>query len=199
MNHVLYDLEPRPDTGFTNGRLGLFLILAAQVMLFGGLIASYLLLRTGAPPGTWPVPSLRITSPLIPVAGLALVSSALTHWAALAALRRGLEAAWRIRLSVTMVLGVMALLFVWADAGQKLAAGLTPRSATFWASWHLLLAVVALHLAVGVVAQLWLLGPGAGRPGIPPIRRVRRGRLVTDYWLFCVAAALVILGLLVAV
>lgn len=199
MNGAAYDLEPRPDTGFTNGRLGLLLLGAAQVMLFGALIASYLLLRTGASPGSWPAPALRVTSPLIPVAALALLCSALTHWAALAALRRGLEAAWRIRLSVTLTLGIMALLFVWADGGQKMAAGLTPRTATFWASWHLLLGIVAAHLAAGVGAQFWLLGPGAGGHAISPERRLRRGRLVTDYWFFSVGAALVIIGLLIMV
>lgn len=199
MSRTVFDLEPRPDTGFTSGRLGLLLFAAAQIMLFGALIASFLLLRTGAAPGSWPAPSLRVTSPLIPTAALALLCSALTQWAALRALRHRLEAAWRIRLSVTLALGIMALLFGWADAGQKLDAGLTPATATFWASWYLLLGVVMLHVMAGVAAQFWLLGPGGGGANVSPERRTRRGRLVTDYWLFTVGVALLTLGLLTAV
>ena len=46
---IPYTVEPRPDTGLYNGKLGLWLFLASEVMLFGALFSSYVLLRTGNP------------------------------------------------------------------------------------------------------------------------------------------------------
>lgn len=47
-----YDKE-RPDTGLYNGKVGIWLFLASEVMLFGALFSAYVLLRVGAEPGTW--------------------------------------------------------------------------------------------------------------------------------------------------
>ena len=45
--------KPRPDTGLYNAKVGIWLFLASEVMLFGALFSSYILLRVGAPDGTW--------------------------------------------------------------------------------------------------------------------------------------------------
>jgi cytochrome c oxidase subunit 3 len=44
---IPYTVETRPDTGLTNGKLGIWLFLASEVMLFGALFASYVMLRVG--------------------------------------------------------------------------------------------------------------------------------------------------------
>ena len=49
---IPYTVQPRADTGLTNGKLGIWLFLASEVMLFGALFATYILLRVGAP--EWP-------------------------------------------------------------------------------------------------------------------------------------------------
>src|SRR5207244_3927293 len=46
---IPYTVEVRRDTGLTNGKIGIWLFLASEVMLFGALFASYILIRTGAP------------------------------------------------------------------------------------------------------------------------------------------------------
>ncbi|HTB82426.1 MAG TPA: cytochrome c oxidase subunit 3 [Candidatus Sulfotelmatobacter sp.] len=51
---IPYTVENRPDTGIYNAKLGIWLFLASEVMLFGGLFSAYVLLRTGAEPGMWP-------------------------------------------------------------------------------------------------------------------------------------------------
>ena len=49
---IPYTVEPRPDTGLTNGKIGIWLFLASEVMLFGALFATYIMLRVGNP--DWP-------------------------------------------------------------------------------------------------------------------------------------------------
>src|SRR5271168_929568 len=51
---IPYTVEPRPDTGLFNAKVGIWLFLASEVMLFGALFSSYILLRVGAEPGAWP-------------------------------------------------------------------------------------------------------------------------------------------------
>ncbi|MGO8765913.1 MAG: heme-copper oxidase subunit III [Limisphaerales bacterium] len=51
---IPYTVEARPDTGIYNAKVGIWLFLASEVMLFGGFFSAYVLLRVGAEPGTWP-------------------------------------------------------------------------------------------------------------------------------------------------
>ena len=51
---IPYTVSARPDTGLYNGKLGIWLFLASEVMLFGALFTAYLFMRLGADEGTWP-------------------------------------------------------------------------------------------------------------------------------------------------
>ncbi len=51
---IPYEVQERPDTGVYNAKLGIWLFLASEIMLFGGLFSAYIFLRLGAPEGTWP-------------------------------------------------------------------------------------------------------------------------------------------------
>src|SRR5262245_63483113 len=95
---IPYTTEARPDTGLTNPKLGIWLFLASEVMLFGSLFSSYALLRSGAP--TWPVQSEILSVPLAALNTVVLIASSVTMvlaWAALAphtaAVRKGDAAA----------------------------------------------------------------------------------------------------------
>ena len=50
---IPYNSTTRPDTGLYNGKVGIWLFLASEVMLFGALFSAYVLLRVGAEPGNW--------------------------------------------------------------------------------------------------------------------------------------------------
>ena len=58
----LTQFKPRPDTGLYNAKLGIWLFLASEVMLFGGLFSAYILLRVGAPAGEWPHGWLNVSA-----------------------------------------------------------------------------------------------------------------------------------------
>lgn len=83
---IPYTVLPRRDTGLYNAKLGIWLFLASEVMLFGALFSAYVLLRVGADPGTWPHEILNI--PVGTVNTLVLICSSVTvvlGWAALKA------------------------------------------------------------------------------------------------------------------
>jgi cytochrome c oxidase subunit III len=81
---IPYTVQPREDTGLYNAKVGIWLFLASEVMLFGALFSSYILLRVGAPPDTWPHGWLNI--PVGTINTLVLITSSVTvvmAWAAL--------------------------------------------------------------------------------------------------------------------
>lgn len=54
---IPYEVSPRRDTGLFNAKLGIWLFLASEVMLFGGLFSAYVFLRVGVIEGVdnpWP-------------------------------------------------------------------------------------------------------------------------------------------------
>ena len=51
---IPYEVTARPDTGLYNAKIGIWLFLASEVMLFGAIFTAYLFVRLGAEDGTWP-------------------------------------------------------------------------------------------------------------------------------------------------
>jgi cytochrome c oxidase subunit 3 len=81
---IPYTIEARPDTGLYNAKVGIWLFLASEVMLFGALFSTYILLRVGAPEGFWPHGWLNI--PIGTVNTVVLITSSITTvmaWASL--------------------------------------------------------------------------------------------------------------------
>src|SRR5262245_22179652 len=81
---IPYTAHARPDTGLFNAKVGIWLFLASEVMLFGALFSAYILLRVGADPGTWPHSLLNI--PIGTFNTFVIISSSVTvvlGWAAL--------------------------------------------------------------------------------------------------------------------
>src|SRR5438067_778355 len=47
---IPYTISTRPDTGLWNAKIGIWLFLASEVMLFGALFSAYIFLRIDASP-----------------------------------------------------------------------------------------------------------------------------------------------------
>jgi cytochrome c oxidase subunit 3 len=81
---IPYTVKARPDTGLFNAKVGIWLFLASEVMLFGALFSSYILERVGAAPGSWPQGLLNI--PIGTFNTVVLITSSITvimSWASL--------------------------------------------------------------------------------------------------------------------
>ena len=82
---IPYTVKARPDTGLYNAKIGIWLFLASEVMLFGALFSSYILLRTGAT--TWFVGSEELSVPIGTFNTMVLIVSSVTVVMAWASLR----------------------------------------------------------------------------------------------------------------
>jgi len=104
---IPYTIQARPDTGTYNAKIGMWLFLASEVMLFGGLFSSYILLRVGAPPGTWPHGWLNVPLGTINTALLSL--SAITTLMAWVACKTRNYARFKLFHGLTLVLAITFL------------------------------------------------------------------------------------------
>jgi cytochrome c oxidase subunit 3 len=104
---IPYTITVRPDTGLTNGKLGIWLFLASEVMLFGALFTAYLFVRLGAEDGTWPSHVQSIPLGLTNTC-LLIISSITMVWAWVALKERKFNT-YRLALAVTMACGLLFL------------------------------------------------------------------------------------------
>jgi cytochrome c oxidase subunit III len=104
---IPYTLTARPDTGLYNGKLGIWLFLASEVMLFGALFTSYLFMRLGAEDGTWPSHVLSVPLGLFNTA--VLIVSSITMVYAWVALKERKFNQYRLFLGITIVCGLVFL------------------------------------------------------------------------------------------
>jgi cytochrome c oxidase subunit III len=104
---IPYTTKVRPDTGLYNAKMGIWLFLASEVMLFGGLFSAYILLRVGAPAGTWPHGWLNVA--LGTTNTLILALSAITTLLAWVALKMKHFSRYKLFHALTLVLGVIFL------------------------------------------------------------------------------------------
>jgi cytochrome c oxidase subunit 3 len=111
MNHphmaIPYTTEIREDTGLYNGKLGMWLFLASEVMLFGALFSAYVFLRIGAREGDWPHGLLNI--PIGAFNTLVLITSSLTVALSWTSLKMGDFPRYRRFQYVTLVCAVAFL------------------------------------------------------------------------------------------
>ena len=73
---IPYTVQPRQDTGLYNAKVGIWLFLGSEVMLFGALFSSYILLRVGSLEGYWPHGWLNI--PIGTANTIVLITSSIT-------------------------------------------------------------------------------------------------------------------------
>ncbi len=97
---IPYTSHAREDTGLYNAKVGIWLFLASEVMLFGALFSSYILLRVGAAPGTWPHGLLNV--PLGTINTMVLICSSVTVVMAWASLKMNRFDRYRMYQTITV-------------------------------------------------------------------------------------------------
>ncbi len=176
----------------SNAHLGVMVLLAAETMLFMGLVGAYVLYRNAAP--VWPPSGLPRLPLLVTWLNTAvLVSSGYTMHRARRAAHAG-EAAAVVRcLAGTATLGVLFLIVQGSEWLRLIQHGLTLSSGTFGASFY---TVIGLHGAHVLAAVVWLLGVCA----VASTRGLPRARVIVEvcavYWYFVVALWPVLFALL---
>jgi heme/copper-type cytochrome/quinol oxidase subunit 3 len=189
MNAIPYTVERRPDTGVNNVQLGVWLFLASEVMLFGGLFSAYFTLRAGSP-APWMPLRQQLAGAVIATITLLLGTgyvAAAPGW-----LRRS-----RLLLSLAVLFSLSFCTHKNVEYRELLRAGHGPASSTQMATYFLLTGVHLLHVLGGIAATVWvMLRSGAVPDPAPTLNRLRALAL---YWGFVDVVWLVMLVLLYVV
>ena len=125
---IPYEVTARPDTGLWNAKVGIWLFLASEVMLFGGLFSAYVFLRLDAQPGFWPHGLLNV--PVGTMNTAILILSSVTVVLAWAALKMRRFTAYRWYMLATILCGaiflVVKLAYEWPQKFEHFGAYLKP-------------------------------------------------------------------------
>lgn len=127
---IPYTVSTRPDTGLWNAKVGIWLFLASEVMLFGGLFSAYIFLRLDAQPGMWPHGLLNV--PVGTGNTAILILSSVTVVLAWAALKMRRYNAYWWYMAATILCGVIfltvKLTYEWPQKFKHFGAYIKPEA-----------------------------------------------------------------------
>ncbi|MCB9799141.1 MAG: heme-copper oxidase subunit III [Candidatus Omnitrophica bacterium] len=174
--------KPHPVTGVTNGKLGIWLFIASEIMLFGGLFSAYILLRTGSP--SWPHGSSVLNVPLATLNTMLLITSSVTMvmaWASLALKNVG---KFKFYLGLTILLACGFLIVKSFEYGTKFEHHHFPSTSTFYAVYFTLTGLHVLHVIGGIIVNAYYLFPGSKMWETNPEQFLCRIENAGLYWHF---------------
>jgi heme/copper-type cytochrome/quinol oxidase subunit 3 len=179
---IPFTTQVRPDTGLTNPKLGIWLFLASEVMLFGSLFSSYALLRIGSE--TWPDQSSVLNVPLATLNTVILIASSVTMVLAWAALKSGRLDRYRVFMGLTLAAGAGFLVVKAFEYGDKFSHGLGPATDNFLGMYFTLTGLHALHVVAGMIVNAYLWLPGSRMWRTHPELFTNRVEIAGIYWHF---------------
>jgi heme/copper-type cytochrome/quinol oxidase subunit 3 len=166
----------RSATGVPTGRLAVWWVLVSEIVIFGGVLVSYIMHRLGHP--EWAEEAAHTNTWAGAFNTLVLLSSSLSAVLAhkAAGEGNGRRAAGLLRLTA---LGGLAFLtvksFEWA---HEIREGFTIQAGGFWSYYYLAAGLHAFHVIAGIVLMLWVASSAAKN------RDLHRVENIGIYWHF---------------
>ncbi len=150
MNHAAetaYEPSPIPT-----GRLGTWWLLGGELVIFGPLIACYVLLRLRHP--EWGEYASHTVWAIGAVNTVVLLTSSLTMVLAFKSVDEGNKDKAVRRMLATVGLGLVFLCIKAFEYHHEFSEGTTPVTNLFWSFYYLMTGLHALHIVAGLTAIL---------------------------------------------
>jgi heme/copper-type cytochrome/quinol oxidase subunit 3 len=147
------------NTGLSNAKLGIWTFLASEIMLFGGLISAYVILRSGSAHMVIP-PRSMMGVPLATFNTFALITSSVTMVLALAAIQEGNIQRFARWIGCTIGGGVIFLMVKAYEYHHKWEEGITLSSNLFGSFYYTLTGLHVLHVTGGLILMVYILMAG---------------------------------------
>jgi len=181
---IPYIYKPHPVTGVNNGKFGTWLFLASEVMLFGALFSTFILLRVGAEPGVWAESARELSVPWAFLNTVVLISSSVTIVMSWAALKLNNFKKYKVWMSLTVLLSFGFLVIKTIEYSGKFGHHIYPSTNTFFAIYFTMTGLHGLHVIGGIIVNLYLLIPGSKMWFNEPERFTGRIECAGLYWHF---------------
>ena len=176
MSHAKPIATLRSATGIPTGRLAIWWVLASEVVIFGGLIGSYLMHRLGHP--EW-ADAAAVTNTMIgAINTFVLLTSSFTAVLAHQAAEQGdgKKAAKYLLLTIGGALTFVCIkAYEWS---YEISHGYTITANTFWSFYYTMAGLHALHVIAGAII-MGIIAFDAFRG-----RELQRVELIGIYWHF---------------
>jgi heme/copper-type cytochrome/quinol oxidase subunit 3 len=148
-------VEQYETSGVPNGKLGTWLFLASEIMLFATLFTSYIVLRTASP--SWPRGWEVLNVPLATLNTFILIASSVTIVMAHAKTVEKNRAAFMKYMGLTVLLSFCFLGVKAVEYGAKLSHGIVPAKSIFYAIYFTTTGLHAFHVICGIAWNLGLM------------------------------------------
>ena len=170
-------VEVQGAPGIAAGKVAVWWFLASEIMVFGGLIVSYIVFRLGG--SGWAEASHHLSVTLAALNTVVLLTSSFTVVRAFVAAERGDAPGLRMNLVLTILGGLIFLGIKAIEYTTEIRAGFTPGSGIFWSFYYTMTGLHGLHVLGGVVVNGVVLATEGAR-----VRNPHRVELAGLYWHF---------------
>ena len=180
---IPYNEELRPDTGLYNAKLGIWLFLASEVMLFGGLFSAYIMLRLSDP--NWAsYGQYKLNVPLATLNTTVLITSSITMVMSWVSLKLNDIKKFKLYMGLTLLCSFGFLVIKYIEYSSKFESGYYPSTNNFYAVYFVLTGLHLLHVVGGIIVNGYFYGPGIKMWGSEPERFTNRIEVAGLYWHF---------------
>ena len=179
-SHTETDGAAHTSTGLSNNKLGMWLFLGSECLLFGGLISTYMLYRGRV--GEGPRPSQVFDIPFTSVSSFVLLMSSLTMVLAVSSAHKRDDKSTNLWLVITALLGAT---FVGGQVYEFTAfynEGMGFSTSLFSSSFYVLTGFHGVHVTVGLIMLLAL--RGMLKNNKVPGSRAESVEMIGLYWHF---------------
>jgi cytochrome c oxidase subunit 3/cytochrome o ubiquinol oxidase subunit 3 len=142
------------QTGVSNEKLGMWVFLGSECLLFGGLISTYLLYKHTAVSG--PTPHQLYDIPFTSVSSFVLLMSSMTMVLALASLQRGDHHRCRVWLVTTALLGATFISGQVYEFTSFVKEGMGYTTNTASSAFYTLTGFHGVHVSIGIIMLMSL-------------------------------------------
>ena len=182
MIEIPYNVNPREETGLYNAKLGIWIFLASEIMLFGGLFSAYILLRVGSP--VWPPNEIHLDIPLATLNTFNLILSSWTIVKSWVALKENDFSGFKKFMGITLLCSIVFMVIKYIEYTAKFDHGIFPSTDNFYGIYFTMTGLHGLHVIGGLVLNFYLWGPGSSMWETEPERFTNRIEVAGLYWHF---------------
>ncbi len=147
-------VDPTDFSSQPLGKIGIWWFLTSEIMVFGGLIGSYILCRFAN--GGWEAERAHVNAKIAIFNTLVLLTSSFTIVEAHGAAEAKNQSKTRQYLLYTVLLGITFLCVKMFEYSIEIGHGLTPASGLFWSFYYTMTGLHGFHVLLGVVANFMI-------------------------------------------
>ena len=166
----------RSSAGMPTGKLAVWWLIVSEIVIFGGVLASYIMHRLGHP--EWAHSASHTNTMIGGINTMVLLTSSYTAVLAHAAAERGDGKLAARRLLYTVGGALMFLGIKSYEWTMEITHGFTITSSGFWAFYYTAAGIHAGHVLAGAIIMLWVANQARKN------QELQRVELIGLYWHF---------------